>query len=122
MDNSSRERRVHLRVYRNFILTYHQKEGDTPKYSVSQVNNVSKGGLSFSSTYSLKPATVLVIDLKTPFVADSIHLEGVVLESKEKIADLIYEVRVQFQKIPDQALSILEKIETYAKAEETKQI
>ena len=60
----------------------------------------------------------IIINLKTPFISDSINVEGVVLECKEKIADMIYEVRLQFQEVPQQVLTVLEKIETYSKANE----
>ena len=115
MDNSSKERRKYFRIYRNFILTYHEKGKSKSNHNVSQVNNVSKGGLSFSSTSSLKQGTLLEIDLKTPFLSDSIHLEGSVLESREKVADMIYEIRVEFQEIPESVSTVLEKIENYGK-------
>jgi len=117
MNKPPDERRKHLRVYRNFILTYQEKGKTAIYHNVSQLNNVSKGGLSFTSTYPLAPGAIVTIDLKTPFISDSIGLEGVVLESKEKIQDMIYEVRLQFQNIPPEALTMLEKIETYAKAQ-----
>jgi PilZ domain len=118
MDNSPNERRKHLRIYRNYIMTYHEKGRSLIKKHVSQVNNVSKGGMSFSSTHPLKHGLNVIIDLKTPFIADPIRLEGVVLECKEKVADMIYEVRVQFQGIADDVLSVLDKIESYGKAKE----
>ena len=58
-----------------------------------------------------------MIDLKTPFIADSIHLEGIVLECREKIPEMIYEIRLQFQEISEQVLTVLEKIENYGKTE-----
>jgi len=115
MNNSSDERRKHSRIYRNFILSYREKGKSITSHNVSQVNNVSKGGMSFSSTHPLIPGTVVTIDLKTPFISDSIILDGVVLESKEKIPDMIYEVRLQFQEIPEQSMKVLEKIESYSK-------
>jgi hypothetical protein len=118
MDKSSKERRKYFRIYRNFILSYREKGEITAMTHVSQVNNVSKGGVSFSSAHPLKQGAVVTIDLKTPFLSDSIHLEGVVLECKEKIVDMIYEIRLEFQEIPEQVLTVLEKIESYAKANE----
>ena len=88
----------------------------TPCHDVSQVNNVSKGGLSFSTSHPLKEGSIVVIDLKTPFIADSIHMEGMVLECKEKVADMIYEIRLQFKEIPDNAIGVLKKIESYDKS------
>jgi hypothetical protein len=118
MNNSSNERRKYLRIYRNFIMSYHEKGKSIIKHNVSQVNNVSKGGLSFILTHPLKAGVVVTIDLKAPFVADPICLEGVVLECKEKIPEMIYEIRIQFQEIPQQVLTVLEKIESYGKANE----
>ena len=40
------------------------------------------------------------------------------LDNKEKIADMIYEIRIQFSEIPEQVMVVLEKIESYAKANE----
>ena len=56
-----------------------------------------------------------MIDLKTPFIADSIHLEGTVLQSIEKVSDMIYEIRVEFKTPAAQVLAVLEKIEKYSK-------
>jgi hypothetical protein len=118
MNNSFNERRKHLRIYRNFILSYHEKGKSIMHDHVSQVNNVSKGGMSFTSTYPLKQGIVLTVDLKTPFIADSIRLEGLVLECREKVPEMIYEIRLEFQKIPQQVLTVLEKIENYGKTKE----
>ena len=115
MNNPSDERRKYLRIYRNFIMSYHEKGKSMIRHNVSQVNNVSKGGLGFASTHPLKEGTGVMIDLKAPFIADPIRLEGVVLECKEKIPELIYEVRLQFQEISQQALAALDKIEDYSK-------
>ena len=115
MNIPSDERRKHLRIYRNFILSFYEKGNAAALHDVSQVNNVSKGGLSFSSTHPLNKGAVVTIDLKTPFISDSIILDGVVLDSKEKIPGMIYEIRLQFQEITPEVLTVLEKIENYAK-------
>ena len=115
MNNSSEERRKYVRIYRNFILTYHEKDRSSVKHEISQVNNVSKGGMSFSSTYPLKQGAIVIVDLKAPFITESMNLQGLVLECREKVSDIIYEIRIQFQEIPDQALIALEKIESYSK-------
>jgi hypothetical protein len=118
MNKSSDERRKNLRIYRNFILSYHEKGKSMIKHNISQVNNVSKGGLSFISTHPIKKGVFVTIDLKAPIIGDPIHLEGIVLECKEKISEMIYEIRLQFQKIPLQVLTVLEKIESYGNAQE----
>ncbi|MDE2027439.1 MAG: PilZ domain-containing protein [Candidatus Omnitrophica bacterium] len=117
MDKPFKERRLHLRIYRNFILSYQEKGNQKPVHEVSQINNISRGGLNFSSTHPLKQDALVTVDLKTPFLADSIRIEGIVLECKEKVNGMIYEVRLQFKDVPPQESAVLEKIEKYGKAE-----
>lgn len=119
MDKPFKEQRLHPRIYRNFILSYYEKGKSALKDNISQINNISRGGMSFVATHPLKDKTTVVLDLKTPFVVDSIHLEGVVLESREKIPEMIYEIRVQFNEVSESVLHVLEKIESYGKTEET---
>jgi hypothetical protein len=118
MHNSFNERRKHLRIYRHYVMTYHEKGKPIIKHHVSQVNNISKGGLNFSSTHPLQQGVVILIDLKAPFIADPIRLEGIVLECKEKVPEMIYEIRLQFQEISQHVLAVLDKIECYGKAKE----
>ena len=118
MNESFDDRRKDQRIYRNFILTYREKDRSGTRHDISQVNNVSKGGMSFSSTHPIEQGGVVLIDLKAPFISDQVCLEGIVLQCREKISEMIYEIRVQFQEIPDQALMALEKIEGYNRPEE----
>jgi hypothetical protein len=118
MDKSFKERRKHIRIYRKFILNYHEKGKSVIKYHISQVNNISKGGLSFASSHALTPGAVIIVDMKTPFIADPVRLEGVVLECREKVPDMIYEIRLQFQDVTRQAMAVLDKIEGYGKRKE----
>ena len=115
MDKSFKERRQHTRIERNFILSYCEGGKSDLKHDISQINNVSRGGISFISTYPSKKGTSVVLNLQTSFNVDPASLEGVVLESRKKIPEMIYEIRVQFSNIPDQVLHVLEKIESYEK-------
>ncbi len=54
MDKPFKERRKHPRIYRNFILSYHEKGKSALKHEVSQINNISQGGMNFVSTHPLK--------------------------------------------------------------------
>ena len=118
MSETFKNRRKHVRVYRNFILSYHLKEAGSGSHEMSQVNNISRGGINFSSTHELKPGDELIIELKTPFLSDKIDLPGKVLESSPKIPNLIYAVRVQFMELTDAAKDVLAKIEQYSTAQE----
>jgi len=112
------ERRKYLRIYRNFIMSYYEKGKSIARHNVSQVNNVSKGGVNFSSTQPLNQGAIVIIDLKAPFISDSIHLEGFVVECKEKVSEVIYEIRLQFQDVSQESLTVLQKIETYGNDKE----
>ncbi len=113
MSKPSQERRKHVRIQRNFILTYHEKGKTAQRQQHSQVNNISKGGINFSAHHPLPEGATLVISLKTPFIADAIHLEGVVLGCKEKVSGMIYEIRLQFHGLSQHSLAVLEKVENY---------
>ncbi len=114
MTDSFKDRRRHVRVYHNYILSYHLKGKGNIKYEMSQVNNISKGGINFIITAPFEPGSELVIELKTPFLNDKVTLEGVVLDSKEKIPGILYEARVQLHDLSAEAQDVLDKIERYS--------
>ena len=66
------------------------------------------------ATRTFELSTVLLVEMRTPFTTGSVHLEGVVLESRERIRNLIYDVRLQFQNLQQEAEEILEKIEQHS--------
>lgn len=110
---SGSERRRHVRVDRNFILTYFDKNTPNVKNEITQLRNISKGGLCFVATRSFPVSIELVIEMRTPFTTGTVIFEGVVLESRERIKNLIYDVRLEFKNIQPAAMEILEKIEQY---------
>ncbi len=115
MNKSFNERRKNVRINRNFILTYHEKDKISLAHDISQVNNVSKGGMNFSTAHPIEAGAVVVVDIKAPFIADPMRLEGQVLDCREKVPGIIYEIRIQFQAVPPESVSALEKIEKYSK-------
>ncbi|MEI7998331.1 MAG: PilZ domain-containing protein [Candidatus Omnitrophota bacterium] len=114
MTESSENRRKYVRIYRHFILTYYPVSNPSIQKDVSQINNISQGGMSFSVTVPLPVGERLVVELKTPFLADSVYLQGEVLECREKISELIYEIRLELKDTSTQAKDILAKVEQYA--------
>ena len=114
MSQSFENRRKHVRIYRNYILSYHLKGKGNIKYEMSQVNNISRGGINFTVTAPFEKGGDLVIEMKTPFLNDHVTLQGTVLESREKVEGLLYEIRVQFHGLTPEAEEILLKIEQYS--------
>lgn len=114
--SNNNERRQFARIYRNFILS-HAVKGSQEEFEVSQINDISRGGINFVATRSITIGAELSIQLKTPFLPETIYVEGRVLDVKEKIADLIYDVRVQFTAVSPISAEVLQKIEDYAAKE-----
>ena len=112
-DEILRERRKYLRIKKHFILSFYDKRDPAIKHEVSQLKNISLGGSCFITIHPYEPSTKLVVELKTPYLAGTIHLEGVVLESLEKVPDLIYETRLVFDSLSPQAEFVLNKIVNY---------
>ena len=117
MSEPFQNRRQHVRIYRNFILSYYSFSNPSVQKEVSQINNISQGGMNFSVTSPLAAGEQLGIELKTPFLAEGVYLQGEVLECREKISELIYEIRLQFKDLSDSAKEILAKVEQYARKE-----
>lgn len=117
--DKSPERRKYKRIKKNFILTYFNPLVPQEKFEASQLKNISVGGMCLITSKEFDPMTHLTIELKTPFLTDLVHLEGVVLESREKIKNIIYETRLEFSKISDQGRFVLTRlIEHYEKEEQ----
>lgn len=109
------ERRKYARIKKNFIISYYYKQDPSIKYEVSQIKNISLGGSCFITANYCNPSTKIGIELKTPYLAGTVHLEGSVLESHEKIPHLVYETRLIFEPLTPQAEFVLNKIVEYFK-------
>ena len=114
------ERRKYKRIKKHFILTYYNPVEPKKRFSASQLKNIGLGGMCLITSQRFEPNTRLAIELKTPFLTELTHLEGTVLESMEKIPDIIYETRMVFTQISEEGKFILNKlIEHYEKEEES---
>ena len=117
---SAQERRKYKRINKHFILTYFHKNNPSQKIEITQLKNISMGGMCFVTSQKFDSGTQLGVELKTPYLADTTYLEGVVLESHEKVMDLIYETRLKFELLNPQAEFLLAKlIEFFINEEKT---
>ena len=117
MEKPSPERRKYVRIKKNFILNYHVKNHPQEHFEVSQLKNISLGGMCFVASKSFPPSTKISIELKTPYLANTVNLEGSVLEANEKLKNILYEIRLQFDKLNPQAEFIINKIIEYFQKE-----
>ena len=104
------ERRRHPRIRKHFILTYYSQERPTDKHDMSQLKDISMGGVCFMTSQRYEPSTKLILELKTPYLAETTRMEGTVVDSREKLADILYETRLKFAELSPQAKVVLEKI------------
>ncbi len=105
-----KERRRYERIKKSFILSYFDLAKPTEKFEITQLKNISLGGMCFVTTRSFEPPTKLAVELKTPYIAGTTYLEGVVLQSHEKMKDAIYETRLEFKNLDTEARIVLEKL------------
>ena len=111
--NQGKERRQFVRIKKNYIIRFCAKNNPALKFEVSQVENVSKGGLCFTSTIKFTEGDDLAIELRTPYVADTIYLEGNILHIQETVKGLLYSNRLRFHDVSPESADVLEKIEKY---------
>ncbi len=113
MSEDFQERRKYVRVYHNFMLFFSVKGKADVSFEMSQINNISRGGINFSSNQFFAKGTELCIDLKTPFQKDAVRLEGVLLACVEKVPGKLYGLHLEFRNISPDAMDILLKTENY---------
>jgi len=120
MSEKHEERRQYKRIKKHFLLTYYELAAPSEKHDASQLKNISRGGMCLITAKPFPSATILGIELKTPFTAERVHLEGTVLGSHERIKDVIYETRMKFNPLTPQAEFVLGKLIQYFENEESK--
>jgi len=110
---SFQEKRRHKRIKKNFILTYFELDHPKRKQEISQLKNIGTGGMCFISVKKFEPGTRLGIELKTPYLSGTTYLEGKVLQSHTKVANMIYETRLQFDSLEKDAEFLLNELIEY---------
>jgi len=117
---TSEERRKYVRIKKNFILSYFDVKIPDIKYEVTQLKNISMGGMCFVTTQKFDSDKILGIELKTPYLTDITYIEAKVLESHEKVKDMLYETRLQFHFLDPEAEFLLARLIDFFINEEKK--
>ncbi len=94
------EKRKHERLDVNFVISY-RIQALPNGYDLSQTKNVSQGGMLFTTNKLFDKGICLAITIRFPFVPQKIEVLGIVIDSKEKVRDLIYETRIKFLDIDE---------------------
>ncbi|MBU0549177.1 MAG: PilZ domain-containing protein [Candidatus Omnitrophica bacterium] len=117
MAYSGSEKRKDQRAKGRFLVTYRLLE-DAEKTDITQTKDISIGGMIFVTKRKLSAGAELALEIGLPFESKSITLIGSVLESKEVVADLVYDTRVIFLSVEKKNKQALEKTVNYFKQEE----
>ena len=104
------ERRQYKRFKKHFILTYWDLGDPHLRHEATQLKNISLGGVCFVTAKFYAPMTTLCIELKTPFYSELTRLEAKVVQSNEKIKDVVYETHMVFEHLSQNAQFALSKI------------
>lgn len=107
------ERRQYVRIGKNLILSYFLPQDPSRKFDMSQMKNLSRGGICFVTTESFPPMTRLAVEFMTPYLTETSALTGVVIESTEKIPGLLFETRMKFENLSPVATKFLEEMISY---------
>lgn len=114
---NNEERRQYKRIKKNFILSYFDKANPAVKLELTQLKNIGVGGICFVTNKTFDPGTVIGIELKTPYLSDTTYLEGTVLESHERVQNVIYETRLEFNELSEEAKYLLNKMMEFFNSE-----
>ena len=114
------DRRQYYRIHKHFVLNYFELQDPQNRHNASQLKNISLGGLCLITAKQYGFGAQLGIELKTPFFHEFVFLEGTVLDSKERMKDIIYETRVRFDTLSPQAEMVLKKLIQHFEHEEKK--
>jgi len=106
--NDKIERRKYERIAKQFVLTY-KVRGKEEKYEVSQIKNISLGGMLFTTSKDFLPNTLLEIELKAPVSAKAINLLAKVVDSQKVVEGLIYNTRVSFVEVEESAKDLIKE-------------
>jgi len=106
------ERRKSKRLGRHFVVAY-RVYGVDSEYDLSQIKNISRGGLRFITSKKYPPGTVLTVELRTPVTRGRIKILGKVVSSETLVNGLIHDTRITYFKLDKDTEVLIEKTIQY---------
>jgi Tfp pilus assembly protein PilZ len=93
------QNRQHPRVKSRFIVSYRLTEKDEI-IDLSQINNLSQGGIAFNTNIKFDTGTELILNLRIPLAPEPVKIIGRVVGSSE-VGNNHYNTRIQFLTIDE---------------------
>ncbi|MFC1704418.1 PilZ domain-containing protein [Candidatus Omnitrophota bacterium] len=106
------ERREYKRLKRQFIVSF-RPYGKKTAFDVSQLKDISAGGVRFMTAKPFKKDTTLIMEIRTPISVVKLKVSGKVIASKEVVKGLIYDTRVRFVNLDDDTAEIIKQTVDY---------
>jgi len=112
------ERRRFVRINANFVVSYIDVTPEMSKSNITQTKNIGLGGILITTDREVAAETVLKVKLKIPTAPAYVEVKIKVLDCKEKIKDLLYEIRGRFVVLKDEDKDYIYKvIESYSRSQ-----
>ena len=102
-----------MRIKGNFVVSYKDITSQEAKADISQTKDISVGGLLFTSQGKFTPGTILSLKLRLPDNPDYINVKVEVVDSKQRVKGVMYDIRAKFIKIEDVQKDYIRKIIDY---------
>jgi Tfp pilus assembly protein PilZ len=93
------QNRQHPRVKSRFIVSYRLAENDEI-IDMSQISNLSQGGIAFKTNIKFNPGTELILNLRIPLAPEPVKIIGRVVGSSA-VGNNHYDTRIQFVNIDE---------------------
>ena len=65
------------------------------------------------TTKAISPKKMIGVNLRTPYISDVTYVEGEVLESHDKVKNILYETRMRFVNLTPEAEFVIGKLMDY---------
>jgi c-di-GMP-binding flagellar brake protein YcgR len=111
MSYGGAEKRKHVRVSGNFIVSYRVLE-EADSRDISQTKNLSLGGMLLTTNRRFAPETQLSLEIRLPTDPNPIKLIGRVVESREIVKNLIYDARIEFLTVDEKHKKVISETVT----------
>jgi c-di-GMP-binding flagellar brake protein YcgR len=106
------ERRRGPRVSGRFVISYHILE-ETQNTDITQAKDIGKGGMFLTTNRKFSPGTKLALEIRLPLDPNPMKIIGSVIESKELVANAIYETRLTFLEVDEKHKKVIDKTVDY---------
>ncbi|MFC1624130.1 PilZ domain-containing protein [Candidatus Omnitrophota bacterium] len=107
------ERRRFVRIDAEFMVYYTAIHERPPRSNAGQSRNISIGGILFITGREFPVGTILVVKIRLPNSPDYINLKVQVVDSKQKVKDIMYDTRAKFIGVEEKDIVSMQKVIEY---------